>query len=101
MRSWYVPADLVNASTLAKCRKGVRIVNCARGGIINEDDLLKAIQSGQCAGAGLDVFEQVRILVQLTHRELARQRTQLFSTEFGSFIKTETIADDLTRRPSI
>lgn len=48
--------DLINATTLAKCKKGVRIINVARGGIINEDDLLAALQSGHVAGAGLDVF---------------------------------------------
>lgn len=38
------------------CKKGVRVVNCARGGIIDEECLLSALESGQCAGAGLDVF---------------------------------------------
>jgi D-3-phosphoglycerate dehydrogenase len=37
----------------------VRIVNCARGGIINEDDLLNALNSNRCAGAAFDVFEPV------------------------------------------
>jgi len=48
---------IVNAASLAKCRQGVRIINCARGGIINEADLLEAIKSGKVAGAALDVFE--------------------------------------------
>jgi len=52
--------DLINSETLAKCKRGVRIVNCARGGIIDEPALLTALESGQCAGAALDVFEQVR-----------------------------------------
>ena len=48
---------LVNAETLAKCKDGVRIINCARGGIVSEEDLLKAIESGKVAGAALDVYE--------------------------------------------
>jgi D-3-phosphoglycerate dehydrogenase len=47
---------LLDAQTLAKCRLGVVIVNTARGGLINEADLLAAVQSGQVASAGLDSF---------------------------------------------
>lgn len=47
---------MLNSVSLAQCKKGVRIINVARGGIINEDDLLAALQSGHVAGAGLDVF---------------------------------------------
>lgn len=50
-------ANLLNAETLAKTKKGVRIVNCARGGIIVEKDLKDALDSGHVAGAALDVFE--------------------------------------------
>jgi D-3-phosphoglycerate dehydrogenase len=49
---------LLNARTLALAKPGVRIVNCARGELVNEADLLAALESGQVAGAGLDVFEQ-------------------------------------------
>ncbi len=49
---------LINAETLAKCKDGVRIINCAHGSIINEDDLLRMIDSGKVAGAALDVFEK-------------------------------------------
>lgn len=47
--------SLLNDATLALCKKGVRIVNCARGGIVDEDALLRALESGQVAGAALDV----------------------------------------------
>lgn len=48
---------LLDAKNLAKCKAGVRIVNCARGGIIDEKALLDAIKSGHVAGASLDTFE--------------------------------------------
>ncbi len=47
---------LINKDILAKAKKGLRIINTARGGIIDEDALVEAIQSGQIGGAGLDVF---------------------------------------------
>lgn len=50
--------NLINAAVLNKCPKGVRVINVARGGIVSESDLLAAIKSGQCGGAGIDVFEQ-------------------------------------------
>ena len=49
--------NLINKETIAKMKKGVRLVNCARGGIINENDLKEAIESGQVASAAVDVFE--------------------------------------------
>ena len=48
---------LLNARTLALAKPGVRIVNCARGDLIDEADLLAALETGHVAGAGLDVFE--------------------------------------------
>jgi D-3-phosphoglycerate dehydrogenase len=50
--------DLIRLDTLRSCRRGVRIINCARGGIVNEPDLLAALDEGIVAGAALDVFEQ-------------------------------------------
>ena len=50
-------ANLLNAAAFAKCKRGVRIINCARGGIVHEGDLLAALHSGQVAGAALDVYE--------------------------------------------
>ncbi len=48
--------QLINAHTLAACKRGVLIVNTARGGLIDEAALLEAVQSGQVASAGLDSF---------------------------------------------
>ncbi len=48
--------NLLDAAALAKTKVGVRIVNAARGGIVNEDDLAEAIRNGHVHGAALDVF---------------------------------------------
>ncbi len=50
--------NLINAETIRKMKDGVRIINCARGGIVNEKDLYEALKSGKIAGAALDVFEK-------------------------------------------
>jgi D-3-phosphoglycerate dehydrogenase / 2-oxoglutarate reductase len=49
---------LIGAAAFAKMKKGVRIINCARGGIVDEDALLHALTNGKVAGAALDVFVQ-------------------------------------------
>ena len=49
---------LIGADALGRMKPGVRIVNCARGGIVEEAALAAAIQAGHVAGAGLDVFER-------------------------------------------
>jgi D-3-phosphoglycerate dehydrogenase / 2-oxoglutarate reductase len=48
---------VITSKEFALMKKGVRIVNAARGGVINEDDLLKALSIGQVAAIALDVFE--------------------------------------------
>jgi D-3-phosphoglycerate dehydrogenase len=50
--------NLINKKTIKLMKDGVRIINCARGGIVNEKDLLEALESGKVAGAALDVFEK-------------------------------------------
>ncbi len=48
---------MIGAKQLPLLKKGVRIINCARGGLINEEVLAEGLQNGQIAGAALDVFE--------------------------------------------
>ncbi|MFD1766519.1 phosphoglycerate dehydrogenase [Sphingorhabdus buctiana] len=49
--------NILSAANIAKCKKGVRIINCARGGLVDEAALKAALDSGHVAGAALDVFE--------------------------------------------
>jgi len=48
--------NMINKDTVAKMKKGAMVINCARGGVVNEDDLCEALESGHLAGAALDVF---------------------------------------------
>ena len=48
--------NLINAESLKRCKDGVVIVNCARGGIVNEQDLIAALDSGKVSTAAVDVF---------------------------------------------
>ncbi|KAK3589573.1 hypothetical protein CHS0354_043027 [Potamilus streckersoni] len=50
--------NLINEQVFAKCKPTLRVLNVARGGIIDEQALLKALNSNQCAGAALDVYEE-------------------------------------------
>ena len=49
-------SNMIGAEQFAKMKNGVRIINCARGGIVDEDALYEALTSGKVAGAALDVF---------------------------------------------
>lgn len=49
--------NIIGADQFAKMKKGVMIINCARGGLIDEQALYNALKSGKCAGAALDVYE--------------------------------------------
>jgi D-3-phosphoglycerate dehydrogenase len=48
--------NILSAEALAKCKKGVRIINCARGGLVDEEALAAALKSGHVGGAAFDVF---------------------------------------------
>ena len=50
--------NIISADAIAKMKKGARIINCARGGLIDEKALKASLDSGQIAGAALDVFEE-------------------------------------------
>jgi D-3-phosphoglycerate dehydrogenase len=50
--------SLINAAAIAKMKPGVMLVNCARGGIINEADLVEALKTKRVAAAAFDVFEE-------------------------------------------
>ena len=50
--------NIINAETLAKAKKGVRLINCARGELIDEAALAEALKSGHVAGAAIDVFRE-------------------------------------------
>jgi D-3-phosphoglycerate dehydrogenase len=50
--------NLIDKNSFMKMKKGVILINCARGGIVNEKDLYEAIKEGKVAGAALDVFEK-------------------------------------------
>jgi D-3-phosphoglycerate dehydrogenase len=48
--------NIIDAAAIAKMKTGVRIINCARGGLVDEDALAEALKAGKVAGAGVDVF---------------------------------------------
>ncbi|MFH0889113.1 MAG: hydroxyacid dehydrogenase [Planctomycetota bacterium] len=54
--------NMINKSSIAKMKKTAFIINCARGGIINEQDLAEALKAGTIAGAAIDVYEKEPIL---------------------------------------
>jgi D-lactate dehydrogenase len=68
---------LLNRETLAKCRTGVLVINTARGAVIDTEALLEALDSGQVAGAGLDVIEDERVFRKEATRVIADQIVEL------------------------
>ncbi len=61
---------MIDEAAFEKCKKGLRIFNCARGGIIKESALLAALKSGKVAAAGLDVYEDEPLAADSEFRKL-------------------------------
>ncbi len=66
--------NMIAARELAAMKPGVRIVNCARGGIIHEGDLLAALESGHVAGAAIDVWSEEPPVLEVVRRLAAHPR---------------------------
>ncbi len=64
--------NMLNADAFAKMKDGVRILNCARGGLVEEEDLAEAMKSGKVAAAGLDVFVEEPLAQEHRLRECDR-----------------------------
>jgi D-3-phosphoglycerate dehydrogenase / 2-oxoglutarate reductase len=75
--------NMLGAEQFAKMKKGVRIINCARGGIINEDALYEALISGKVAGAALDVYAEE----PPTHWKLLKLDNVIGSPHIGAATK--------------
>jgi D-3-phosphoglycerate dehydrogenase len=71
---------LIDAEAMGKMKDGVKLINCARGGIIAEDTLAEAIRSGKVAGAALDVYENE----PPTNRELIDMPQVLCTPHLGA-----------------
>lgn len=78
---------LLNRETLAQCRRGVIIINTARGALIDTHALREALDSGQVGGAGLDVLEDERLM-----REPA---SKIIAADIVAHLHTDALADEL------
>ncbi|MEK7433963.1 MAG: phosphoglycerate dehydrogenase [Cyanobacteriota bacterium] len=99
--------NLINIDTMKKMKKSARIINCSRGGIINENDLAYAIENNIIAGAGIDVFEKEPLkdsplqkvyekLIITPHLGASTQEAQInvaidVATQIKSFLKGEGV----------
>jgi D-3-phosphoglycerate dehydrogenase / 2-oxoglutarate reductase len=72
--------SLIGKAQFEKMKPTARVINCARGGIINQDDLREALKSGRIAGAALDVFEPE----PPTDAELVAQKTLIVTPHLGA-----------------
>ncbi len=75
---------ILNRDALARCRRGVIVINTARGGLIDTDALLEALASGQVGGAGLDVLEEDSVIRQEATSVISEQIVRRLHTVTGS-----------------
>ncbi len=75
---------LLNHAAFARCRRGVIVINTARGGLIDTDALLEALASGQVGGAGLDVLEEDSVIRREATSIISEQIVQRLHTVTGS-----------------
>ena len=80
--------NLLNASRFQQMKTGVRIVNCARGGVVDEAALVEALATGKVAGAALDVFAQE----PPTNRDLLDSANVVFTPHLGASTEEAQIA---------
>ncbi|RYG56794.1 hypothetical protein EON66_02005 [archaeon] len=81
---------LIGAQTLPKCKRGVRIINVAHGGLIDEAALLDALQSGHVAAAALDVFATEP--PTLAQRELIMHPNVMCTPHMAGYTKASQVA---------
>lgn len=91
-----VSIDLIDSKVLGKCKKGVKIINCARGGIIDESALLDALNSGQCGGAGLDVYVDVS-----KEKTVSLKIVKMLILTFGIVTQEPPKNLDLVKHPNV
>ncbi|MFH4973768.1 hypothetical protein AB6A40_000477 [Gnathostoma spinigerum] len=72
--------NLISAATLAKCKKGVKIINVARGGVVNEEDIIASLNKGHAGGAAFDVFTEE----PPTHRALIEHPKIICTPHLGA-----------------
>ncbi|XP_067635109.1 D-3-phosphoglycerate dehydrogenase [Eurosta solidaginis] len=66
--------NLISSQALAKCKRGVKVVNVARGGIIDEQAVIDALENGTCAGAAFDVFPEEPPQSEVTKKLIAHPK---------------------------
>jgi len=95
--SLYIPLlpetrHLINRETLALCKRGVVLINTARGALVDSAALLAALERGQVGGAGLDVLEDERVLQQ--------EGTRIIGDQIVSHVQqsTDSSGDEFRRR---